>query len=74
MGTTLSSVHHFARNKSMDVTRIPWDLVVIDEAHHLRNVYKKSNKIANELRDALKGFDKLLLTGIRSVGLKNMAI
>jgi adenine-specific DNA-methyltransferase len=54
--------YHFARNKSMDIMRIPWDLVVIDEAHHLRNVYKKSNKIANELRDALKGFDKLLLT------------
>lgn len=46
----------------MDVTRVPWDLVVIDEAHRLRNVYKKSNKIANELRDALKGVDKLLLT------------
>jgi adenine-specific DNA-methyltransferase len=54
--------YHFARNKSIDITRIPWDLVVIDEAHRLRNVYKKSNKIANELRDTLKGFDKLLLT------------
>jgi ERCC4-related helicase len=54
--------YHFARNKSMDITRIPWDLIVIDEAHRLRNVYKKSNKIANELRDTLKGFDKLLLT------------
>lgn len=54
--------YHFARKKSMDVTRVPWDLVVIDEAHRLRNVYKKSNKIANELRDALKGNDKLLLT------------
>jgi adenine-specific DNA-methyltransferase len=54
--------YHFARNKSMDITRIPWNLVVIDEAHRLRNVYKKSNKIANELRDTLKGFDKLLLT------------
>ncbi len=54
--------YHFARKKSLDVTRVLWDLVVIDEAHRLRNVYKKSNKIANELRDTLKGTDKLLLT------------
>lgn len=54
--------YNFARNKSVDVARISWDLIVIDEAHRLRNVYKKSNKIANELRDTLKGFDKLLLT------------
>ena len=54
--------YHFARNKSQDVARVAWDLVVIDEAHRLRNVYKKSNKIANELRDTLKGYSKLLLT------------
>jgi adenine-specific DNA-methyltransferase len=54
--------YHFARQKSANVSSVPWDLVVIDEAHRLRNVYKKSNKIANELRDALKGVDKLLLT------------
>ena len=28
----------------------PWDLVVIDEAHRLRNVYKPSNVIANTLK------------------------
>lgn len=54
--------YNFARNKSVDIVRIPWDLVVIDEAHRLRNVYKRTNKIANELRSMLKGFDKLLLT------------
>lgn len=54
--------YHFARNKSIDVTRVPWDLVVIDEAHRLRNVYKKNNKIANELRTALRGIPKILLT------------
>ena len=41
---------------------IPWDLVVIDEAHRLRNVYKPSNVIANTLKLALAGKDKLLLT------------
>lgn len=54
--------YHFARNKASDVSRIPWDLVVIDEAHHLRNVYKRSNKIANELRNTLHGVPKILLT------------
>lgn len=54
--------YHFARNKSLEVGRIPWDLVIIDEAHRLRNVYKKSNKIANELRNTLHGVPKLLLT------------
>jgi len=54
--------YQFARNKAADVVRVPWDLVVIDEAHRLRNVYKKSNKIANELRDTLQGVHKLLLT------------
>jgi superfamily II DNA or RNA helicase len=54
--------YHFARSKAADIGRIPWNLVVIDEAHHLRNVYKKSNKIANELRVTLNGVPKLLLT------------
>ena len=54
--------YHFARNKAGDVQAIPWDLVVIDEAHRLRNVYKPSNVIANTLKLALAGKDKLLLT------------
>jgi adenine-specific DNA-methyltransferase len=54
--------YHFARNKAEDVLATPWDLVVIDEAHHLRNVYKTSNVIANTLRSVLKGRPKVLLT------------
>ena len=41
--------YHFARNKESYIKATNWDLVVIDEAHRLRNVYKKSNKIANAL-------------------------
>lgn len=52
----------FARNKAQFVSDIPWDLVVIDEAHRLRNVYKPQNKIANAIRDAIKSAPKLLLT------------
>ena len=54
--------YHFARNKAADVANTPWDLVVIDEAHRLRNVYKPSNVIANTLKLALKDRHKLLLT------------
>ena len=54
--------YHFARNKAIDIHEVFWDLVVIDEAHRLRNVYKPSNVIANTLKDALRQKQKLLLT------------
>jgi adenine-specific DNA-methyltransferase len=54
--------YQFARNKASDVANTPWDLVVIDEAHRLRNVYKPSNVIANTLKGALGHCNKLLLT------------
>ena len=52
----------FAANKEQYLLETPWDLVVIDEAHRLRNVYKPDNKTANTLRTALHGTRKLLLT------------
>jgi adenine-specific DNA-methyltransferase len=54
--------YQFARNKAADVANTPWDLVVLDEAHRLRNVYKPTNVIANTLKQALKDRNKLLLT------------
>ncbi len=54
--------YHFARNKAADIQSVPWDLVVIDEAHRVRNVYKPNNVIANTLKLALGPFPKLLLT------------
>jgi ERCC4-related helicase len=54
--------YQFARNKAGDVHHTPWDLVVVDEAHRLRNVYKSSNIIANVLKGALQERHKLLLT------------
>lgn len=54
--------YHFAKAKSSDVKNVNWDMIVIDEAHRLRNVYKPSNVIANTLKTALGGKDKLLLT------------
>ena len=54
--------YQFAKSKAVDVHATPWDLVVIDEAHRLRNVYKPANVIANTLKLALAGKHKLLLT------------
>ena len=54
--------YHFARNKAPYIKAINWDLVVIDEAHRLRNVYKTSNKISNAIKDSIKERNKILLT------------
>ncbi|ADO73242.1 SNF2-related protein [Stigmatella aurantiaca] len=54
--------HPFAANKAAMVAEIPWDVVVIDEAHRLRNVYKAGHKTGQALRAALNGRPKLLLT------------
>ncbi len=52
----------FVKSKSPYIKKIPWDLVVIDEAHRLRNVYKPNNKIANTIKSALQDYKKILLT------------
>ena len=54
--------YHFARNKADYLQLVSWDLIVIDEAHYLRNVYRGSNKIATEIRNAILPFKKILLT------------
>src|SRR3989441_4025937 len=54
--------YQFARGKETYVRLMPWDLVVIDEAHRLRNVYKPTNKIANAIKDAVAHAPKVLLT------------
>lgn len=54
--------YHFARAKAPYIKQTKWDLAVIDEAHRLRNVYKPSNKIAREIKNALLEIPKILLT------------
>jgi SNF2 family DNA or RNA helicase len=54
--------YQFARKKEPYLRQTPWDLVVIDEAHRLRNVYKASNKIATAIKQAVAPFPKVLLT------------
>ncbi len=54
--------YQFARAKEQYIRQTPWALVVIDEAHRLRNVYKASSKIANAIKEAVAPFPKVLLT------------
>jgi ERCC4-related helicase len=54
--------YQFARTKEAYIHSVNWDLVVIDEAHRLRNVYKSSNKIGNSIKNALQERNKILLT------------
>lgn len=54
--------YNFAATYAEEISQIRWDLVVFDEAHKLRNVYKKDNHTANTLKKALKPYKKLLLT------------
>ncbi|MHB8836051.1 MAG: SNF2-related protein [Candidatus Methylomirabilia bacterium] len=54
--------YQFARAKRDEIAVVPWDLVVVDEAHRLHNVYKKSNKIARAIREAIDERPKILLT------------
>lgn len=54
--------YQFASKKAIDLHLVPWDLVIIDEAHRLRNVYKSNNVMGKKLKAALQGRKKLLLT------------
>lgn len=54
--------YQFARTKEPYLRQTAWDLVVIDEAHRLRNVYKSSSKIATAIKQTVAPFPKVLLT------------
>lgn len=54
--------HPFAAGRAELVAQIDWDLVVIDEAHRLRNAHKPGNKTGRALKGALGKAPRLLLT------------
>ena len=54
--------HHYANRLREELKTIGWDLVVIDEAHKLRNAYRPSNKVGQGIRWATQDCRKLLLT------------
>lgn len=54
--------HNFAYRYDYICANIVWDLVVIDEAHRMRNVWRKTNKTAKKIREVIKNRPKVLLT------------
>lgn len=52
----------YATRIKEEVRSMAWDLVVIDEAHKLRNAYRESNKMGQAIRWATNDSRKLLLT------------
>jgi superfamily II DNA or RNA helicase len=62
-GIFIASHHFGAAEKYKAYTKYTkWDLVVVDEAHRMRNVYRKSNKVAKRLKEHIDGRPKVLLT------------
>ncbi|TJZ40058.1 DEAD/DEAH box helicase [Priestia megaterium] len=54
--------YHFANRKKEEIRLAGYHLVVIDEAHKLRNVHRKSNKLGKGIKEATEETKKLLLT------------
>lgn len=53
---------HFASRNVGDIRAVQWDLAVIDEAHKLRNAYRPSNRMGQNIRWGLEDRRKILLT------------
>jgi SNF2 family DNA or RNA helicase len=53
---------NYANALREELKSLAWDLVVIDEAHKLRNAYRPSNKLGQGIRWATEDCRKLLLT------------
>lgn len=54
--------YEYAARMQDDIRIEPWDLVVIDEAHKLRNAWRPNARVGQALRWALEGRRKILLT------------
>lgn len=52
---------NFAASKHDNLLRVPWNLIVMDEAHKLRNCYRDSNRMGQASLAATRGFKKKLL-------------
>lgn len=69
---TVICSYNFAAAKTSEIAQVPWDAVVIDEAHRLRNVHRSRSRrknnplakrsMAHRIVDALGRAPKFLLT------------
>ncbi len=53
-GGIVIASHPFAAMRAAEVERVPWDVAVIDEAHRLRNAYRRDHRTGQALRKALR--------------------
>ncbi len=54
--------YHYAARRAAEIRLIPWHLVVMDEAHKLRNCHRESNRLGQAIRSATEDRKKILLT------------
>ena len=54
--------YNFAARMADKLRLIPWDLVVFDEAHKLRNAHRDSHRTGQAIKQAFGACQKLLLT------------
>jgi ERCC4-related helicase len=54
--------YNFAISHSAEFEAVYWDLVVFDEAHKMRNVYKRENVVGHVMMNTFKQYKKVLLT------------
>ncbi len=60
--TIILTSYQFAARKAGYVQKIGWNLVVIDEAHRVRNSWQKKNRMGRALKEATAHSRKVLLT------------
>ena len=54
--------YQFAKRKAEEIQLTSWDLVVLDEAHYLRNSYKHGSITTQTIQKAIRNYKKVLLT------------
>jgi superfamily II DNA/RNA helicase len=61
-GGVVVASHAFGALRADDLARVEWDLAVVDEAHRLRNAWRRDHRTGQALKRALRRAPKLLLT------------
>lgn len=54
--------YQYASKRADFIQLTSWDLIVLDEAHYLRNGHKNPESIAGKIKNAIKDYKKILLT------------
>lgn len=54
--------YQYAARRTGPLTAVPWDLIVVDEAHRLRNAWRSDSRLGKPLLAAIQHAPKLLLT------------